>query len=150
MSEDELKEILSKLDNHEKRLSALEGIKEDLKKPREILQDNGFFDVDGEQLTLTKKIGEKTKEITQNIALLVLYGYKKQLKIDKVLGTEIRRNVATHQVPLENFGTYIKEIIPQQIIRQGKVGSVKTTYKLTPFGEAKAKSLSEQLGKDEG
>ena len=35
------------------------------------------------------------------------------------------------------------------IVKKGKVGSTKTTYKLTTFGEAKAKSLLKEILKNE-
>ena len=141
-----------RLENHEKRISELE---KNNSKPAVIeifspVKEEGFFDIEGDNLTLLKKTGEKSKDITQNIALLVLYGYKKHLNVDKVLGTEVRRNVAINKVRLENFGTYLGELIPSSILRQGKVGSVKVTYKLTPFGEAKAKELIEIIKKNEG
>ena len=58
-----------------------------------------------------------------------------------MLAKEIKRNVAENNIPINNFATYINEMSPSLIRRKGKLRSPKTTYKLTPYGEAKAREL---------
>ena len=43
------------------------------------------------------------------------------------------------------FGTWAKELSPQSVIKKGKRGSTKVAYKLTTFGEAKAKNLLKEI-----
>ena len=90
-----------------------------------------------------------TEEKTQNIALLTLLGYKEKLNKEKVLASEIRRNVAINKIPIENFGTYVNELIPHSILRIGKAKSKQIAYKLTNFGNAKAKELQKEIFKNE-
>lgn len=104
-----------------------------------------IFDIEDEKLTLTVSLGEKDGEKTQNISLLVLLGYKEKLRKEKVLASEIKRNVALNGVPIENFSTYLNKLIPRYMLRIGKPKSTKTEYKLTPFGEAQAKNLLKEL-----
>lgn len=110
------------------------------------------FDIEQDKLTVIRFIGKKTKEKIQNISLLALYGYKKEMGVDKVLSSEIKRNVAINKVPVENFGTYIKKIIPKCILGIGKKFSTKYQYKLTSYGEVKAKEILEETikGEDNG
>ncbi len=129
------------------RLKKLEELLQNKPMERKIIRD--IFDIDGESLTLLKSYGEKTKDKTQNIALLVLLGYKEKFEKEKISSADIKKNVVLHGVPLENFGTHLKKLIPQSIIRIGKRGSNKVEYKLTLFGEAKAKKLREDLLKDD-
>ena len=102
---------------------------------------DSFFDVDGDILTVLKVVGNNTKEKTQNMALLALLGYKEKLNKEKIMASEIKKNVAINKIPVENFATYVNELIPQSILRDGKIGSKHVTYKLTNFGYAKAKEL---------
>src|SRR3989344_2905275 len=99
---------------------------------------DSFFDVDGDILTVLKVVGNNTKEKTQNMALLTLLGYKEKLNKEKITASEIKKNVTINKIPVENFATYVNELIPQSILRDGKVGSKHVTYKLTNFGYAKA------------
>ena len=108
-----------------------------------------LFDIEGESLTVLNVIGDKIEEKAQNIALLTLLGYKEKLNTEKVLASEIRRNVAVNKIPVENFGTYINHLIPQSVIRIGKTRSNKVSYKLTAFGLAKAKELQKAIFKNE-
>ena len=110
---------------------------------------DALFDIEGELVTVLKVVGNNTEEKTQNIALLTLSGYKEKLNKEKVLASEIRRNVAINKIPVENFGTYVNELIPQSILRIGKAKSKQVTYKLTNFGSAKAKELRKEIFKDE-
>ena len=63
----------------------------------------------------------------------------------KLVKTLHKKEIDIHQIPLENFGTWVKELSPQSIIKKGKRGSTKITYKLTTFGEAKAKNLLKEI-----
>lgn len=134
--------IIKRFEAIEKRLENLE------EKPKEkiltkIKED--IWDIEGENLNLLKTKGEGIKEKTKNTALLVLLGYKNKLNKNKVLASDLRRSVAIHKIPLENFGTYLNELIPQSIIRTGKSGSTKAEYKLTSYGEALAQELLEEI-----
>ena len=108
-----------------------------------------LFDIEGESLTVLHGIGEKIEEKAQNTALLTLLGYKEKLNTEKVLASEIRRNVAVNKIPVENFATYINHLIPQFIIRIGKARSNKVSYKLTAFGLSKAKELQKAIFENE-
>ena len=92
-------------------------------------------------MTVVKITGEKERDKTQNIALLVLLGYKYLLSKEEVLSQEIRRNVAENNIPLNNFATHLGDVTPSLIRRKGKLRSPKTTYKLTTLGESKAREL---------
>ena len=138
-------EIRKKFEAIEKRISILEGSskKEDI-----ILQENSpdeiFEEHDG-KIVVTQITGETPKEKAKNIVLLSLLGYKQKLGELDVHASKLRENVAIHQIPLENFGTWVKELSPQSVIKKGKRGSTKITYKLTTFGEAKAKNLLKEM-----
>lgn len=105
----------------------------------------GLFDTENGTLTLLKVAGEDEAERTKKISLVVLWGYKCLFGDEKVLSTEIKRNVAENRIPVNNFATYLNEMIPSKIRRIGKPKSPKTTYKLTPFGEAEAKEIVKEL-----
>ncbi len=104
-----------------------------------------IFDFENEILTVVKVIGSNPKEKTQNISLLTLIGHKYFLANNEVAAQEIRRNVAENRIPLENFATYLNELVPSSIRRKGKPKSPKTTYRLTVFGEVNARELIKQL-----
>jgi len=106
-----------------------------------------IFDFENETLTLVKTISANPKEKTQNVSLLVLLGYKYCFDKNEVLSQEIRRNVGENGISLENFATYLNELIPSSVRRKGKPKSAKTTYRLLPYGESKAKELIKQLCK---
>jgi hypothetical protein len=137
-------EIRKRFEAIEKRLDALER----QPKKQEVTEtgsaNNVFEEQDG-KIIITQIIGETPKEKAKNIVLLSLLGYKQKLRELEVHASKLRENVAIHEIPLENFGTYIKELIPQSIIKKGKRGSTKITYKLTTFGEAKAKNLLREV-----
>jgi hypothetical protein len=162
MSE-EIKKIREVLKNHEKRIKSLEE-----KSPRPTIQKvaslkgrgveklaekvgtsaeklEGLFDTENGTLTLLKVAGEDETERTKKISLVVLLGYKYFFDDEKVLSTEIKRNVAENRIPVNNFATYLNEMIPSRVRRIGKPRSPKTTYKLTPFGEAEAKEIAKEL-----
>ncbi|MFH1376436.1 MAG: hypothetical protein ABIH25_02260 [Candidatus Woesearchaeota archaeon] len=138
-------EIRKKFEVIEKRISILEGSskKEDIilqeKSPDEIFEEH-----DG-KIVITKITGETPKEKAKNIVLLSLLGYKQKLGELDVHASKLRENVAIHQIPLENFGTWVKELSPRSVMKKGKRGSTKITYKLTTFGEAKAKNLLKEI-----
>lgn len=143
-------QINAKFEKIEKRLEKIEEVI--IKTPQKInetSQNEEVWNVEGENLNLLKTIGEGTREKTKNTALLVLLGYNKKLFKEKVLASDLRRSVAIHKIPLENFGTYLNELIPQSIIRSGKVGSTKAEYKLTHYGKALAEDLLKEISKDE-
>lgn len=50
-------------------------------------------------------------------------------------------------IPLQNFATYLNELVPSLVRRKGKPKSPKTTYRLLPYGESRAKELIKQLYK---
>lgn len=108
-----------------------------------------LFDIEGESLTVLKVIGKNVKEKTQNIVLLTLLGYKEKFNKEKILASEIKRNVGINKIPIENFGTYVNELIPQSILRIGRAKSKQVTYKLTNFGSAKARELQKEIFKNE-
>lgn len=160
----DMKKIKETLKDHEKRMRYLEGLIPSLK-AEEIRQAQGeidfkklaekinvnvdkireLFDIENNTLTLLKVSGEGDREKTQNISLAVLMGYKYLLNNEQILSIELRRNVAENGVPVDNFATYLNEIIPSLIRRKGKPKSPKTTYKLTTLGEARAKELLKKL-----
>lgn len=166
MGKNEFLEMMKRIENHEKRICDLEniskktgfkesteqkGVKEldKLMKKTKISKNqlDEIYDVENNQLTVVKIIGEDIKEKIKNTALLVLLGYKYLLNIDSVLSQEIRRSVAENNIPCDNFGTYINEMSPSLIRRKGKAKSPKTFYRLLPLGEARAKeTLSKTCG----
>jgi len=161
MSENNFSDIKSILKNHEERIQRIEEfikrIDEKISSTKIIKSSgisrlsqkigipeekiNELFDIEEDQLTIIKTIGEKDKEKTKNTTLLVLIGYKYLFNTEEVLAREIKRNVAENNIPLNNFATYINEMSPSLVRRKGKLRSPKTTYKLTPYGEAKAREL---------
>lgn len=163
--ENEITKIKKTLEEHEERIKLLESMIPELKseriKPVEGIGDfkklaqkinvdvekiQELFDIEDDTLTLLKKIeGANDREKTQKISLMVLLGYKYLLGKLKVLAIEVRRNVAENKIPVNNFATYLNEIIPSLIRRIGKPKSPKTTYKLTPLGEAEAKEMLKEL-----
>jgi len=104
-----------------------------------------LYDKEGDKLTLLKITGKDEREKTRKISLAVLLGYKYIFGNEEISATEIRRNVAENRVSLNNFATFLNEIIPSLIRRKGKPRSPKTTYKLTPLGEAEAKTALKKL-----
>ncbi|MDP2947368.1 MAG: hypothetical protein Q8N88_04595 [Nanoarchaeota archaeon] len=106
-----------------------------------------IFDFEGDVLTVVQIMGSNPKEKIQNVSLLSLLGYKYFFNSDAVSAQEIRRNVGENGIPLENFATYLNELVPSSIRRKGKLKSPKTTYRLTVFGEAKTKELIKRLAK---
>lgn len=143
-------EINSKFEEIEKRLEKIENVLFKGNKEDSILVKNEeIWDIEGENLNLLKTLGEGVREKTKNTALLVLLGYNKKLSRDKVLAKDLRRSVAIHKIPLENFGTYLNELIPQSIIRVGKTNSPKAEYKLTYYGKALAEDLLKEISKNE-
>lgn len=160
----ELKKIKEMLQEHEKRIKSLEDIftnskseeitplegRADIEKLAKKIGVNSekvreLFDIENNTLTLLKIVGKDDREKAQKISLAALLGYKYFLGNEKVLSKEIRRNVAENRVPVNNFATYLNEIIPSLIRRIGKSRSPKTTYKLTPLGEAEAKEILRKL-----
>jgi len=160
----ELKKIKEMLQGHEKRIKFLENIFTNLKSEEITLLEGRadieklakkigvnskkvreLFDIENNTLTLLKIVGKDDREKAQKISLAALLGYKYFLGNEKVLSKEIRRNVAENRVPVNNFATYLNEIIPSLIRRIGKSRSPKTTYKLTPLGEAEAKEILRKL-----
>jgi hypothetical protein len=165
MSE-EIKKIKEILENHETRIKSLENripspkseeiafveAKIDFEKlakkigvSTEKLKE--LFDMANNALTLLKVAGKDEVEKTKKISLVVLLGYKYFFGNEQVLSKEIRRNVAENRIPVNNFATYLNEMIPSLIRRIGKPKSPKTTYKLTPLGEAEAKEIIKELCK---
>lgn len=160
MNNEEISKLKLIIEDHEKRIKKIE----EIIKKFEITPDMGkkeivgikrlakkvgidgdklkeIFDIENKQLTVIKVIGEKEKDKTQNIALLVLLGYKYLFGKEEVLSQEIRRNVAENGIPLNNFATHLNEITPYLVRRKGKPRSPKTTYKLTIIGELRARKL---------
>lgn len=162
----EFLEIMRKVENHEKRIGELENIlkktnlkktvsQEEVKELDKLIKKTGInkskldevYDVESDQLTVVKTIGEDSKEKIKNIVLLVLLGYKYLLGIDNVLSQEIRRSVSENGLPCDNFGTYINEMSPSLIRRKGKMRSPRTLYRLLPLGETRAReTLSKTCG----
>jgi len=162
----EIEKIKKVLKNHEKRIKFLEeeksmkstvqgsapvegtGIEKlaekvgiDVEKLKEL------FDTENHTLTLLKATGKDEAEKTKRISLIVLLGYKYFFCNEKVLSKEIRRNVAENRIPINNFATYLNEMIPSLIRRIGKLKSPMTAYKLTPLGEAEAKEIIKEMCK---
>ena len=143
-------EINARFEVIEKRLDELER----QPKKQEInelgFMDKIFEEQDG-KIIVTQSMGETPKEKAKNIVLLSLFGYKQKFGELEVHASKLRENVAIHQIPLENFGTWVKELSPRFIMKKGKRGSTKVTYKLTTFGEAFTKNLLKEIldGKSE-
>lgn len=163
MSE-ELSEMKKKLMEHEKRIKALEDafsesrteeVREvqtgaNIKKLARKIEVSSerieeLFDFENNTLTLLKIAGKDDEEKTQKTSLAVLIGYKYFLGTKEISASEIKRNVAENRVSVNNFATYLNEIIPSLIRRKGKSRSPKTTYKLTPLGEAEARVVLKKL-----
>jgi hypothetical protein len=104
-----------------------------------------LFDIEDKTLTSLKVVGEGEREKTRAISLVVLLGYKYLFGNEQLLSSELKRNVAANRIPVNNFATYLNEIIPSLILRKGKTKSRKTTYKLTLLGEAEAKEILKKL-----
>jgi len=164
MSSDQIKRIRNLLKDHERRIRLLEskfesqegeqitpskdkrGV-EKLAKKIDVTSDKigELFDAENETLTLVKVVGADDCEKTCNTALVILLGYKYLLGVGEVLSQEIRRNVAENRIPLNNFATYLNEIIPSMIRRKGKRKSPKTTYRLTTLGEVEGREVLKKL-----
>jgi len=165
---EEIKAIKKKLEDHEKRISKIEGkiqkgVGEKITMPIGLDQGikrlakkagiteeqvRGIFDFEGEKLTLIKLPEGNEREITQNATLVILLGYKYCFTNEDILAIEIRRNLAENEVSLNNFATHLNKIIHSLIRRKGKQKSAKTNYKLTLPGEVKAKKIiNEMIGK---
>ena len=129
--------VTSKSGDGIKKLTKKTGVSEE--KIREI------FDFEDELLTVVQISGLNPKEKTQNISLLTLLGYKYFLDKNNVSAQEIRRNVGENGIPLENFATYLNELVPSSVRRKGKPRSPKTTYRLMIFGESEARRVLKQL-----
>jgi hypothetical protein len=161
---DELKKIKEILENHEKRITFFENIIPSLKgeevKPVKVKANverlaqkinvdrekiEQLFDISNNSLTLLKVTGDDEREKTKRISLVVLLGYKYFFGNEQVLSTELRRNVAENRVSINNFATYLNELIPSLIRRIGKPKSPKTIYKLTTLGEIEAKEIIKKL-----
>jgi hypothetical protein len=160
----QISEIMKILREHEARLSALEGSIIDTASRRGTTNESGtsidklakkiaistgklkeVFDIEDNQLTLLKTIGDDEKEKIQNTALIVLLVYKYLHGINELLAKEIRRNAAENSLPINNFATYINELSPSLIRRKGKAKSPRTSYRLVTLGEARAKELLRKL-----
>jgi len=162
----EIEKIKEALKNHEKRIKFLE----EEKSMRSAVQGSApvkrtgierlaekvgsdvekleeLFDTENHTLTLLRVTGKDEAEKTKRISLIVLLGYKYFFGNEKVLSREIRRNVAENRIPINNFATYLNEMIPSLIRRIGKLKSPTTTYKLTPLGEAEAKEIIKEMCK---
>jgi len=161
----EIEKMKKILEDHEKRIKLLEGTSEESKtseqipphqkeeilaKKANVSEENikKVYDLEENSLTLTKLAGADDREKTKNAALLVLLGYKYFYGKGEVLSQEIRRNVAEHKIPLNNFASYLKEITPSLIRIKGKVRSPKTTYRITTLGEANARDLLKRTCED--
>jgi len=138
---DKVWQKIFELENRHKKINA--------EKSDTIPYSENLFDIEGESLTVLNFIGDKIEEKAQNIALLTLLGYREKLNMEKVLASEIRRNVAINKIPIENFATFINHLIPQSVLRVGKARSNKVSYKLTAFGLAKAKELKKTIIENE-
>lgn len=163
MNENELRILKAMVAKHEERLSLLEkqlvqpkslnvvttyadswkNLSTKIGAPEEKIKE--VFHLEGEQLVVTKVEAKDDKEKTQNICLLALLGYKYLLLKDEVKTGELRRNVAENGVRLENFATYLGELIPSKIYRKGKPKSNQLSYKLVLSGEVYAKGLLKSL-----
>jgi hypothetical protein len=161
---DEIKKIKERLEGHEKRIKSLEDMlarskvgeatpiegKANIEKLAQKIgvatdKVKELYDIEGDKLTLLKVTGKDEREKTRKISLAVLLGYKHIFGNEELSATEIRRNIAENRVPLNNFATFLNEIIPSLIRRKGKPRSPKTTYKLTPAGEAEAREALKKL-----
>ena len=159
---DEIEEIRQILNKHENRIKALEAkyirkmpqvaeaeehslekLAEKVGTSTDKLQE--LLDIEDNALTLLRITGSDEGDRTKRISLVVLLSYRYVFGNDKVLSKEIRRNVAENRIPVNNFATYLNEMIPSLIRRIGKLKSPTTTYKLTPLGEAEAKTIVKEL-----
>lgn len=162
MTDKQFQKILGKLEDYGKRISELEnsGKTKKLEIPEKFEDEiqqltkkvniseekiKEIFDFENDTLTLVKIIGSNVKEKIQNATLLVLFGYKYRFNKVEVLSQEIRRNVSENGIPLENFATYLNNLVPSSVRRKGKSKSPKITYRLIPSGEFKAKELIKKL-----
>lgn len=162
----EIEKIKETLKNHEKRIKSLEeeksmrsttqgaapvkgtGIEKLAEKVgTDVEKLEELFDTENHTITLLRITGKDEAEKTKRISLIVLLGYKYFFGNEKVLSKEIRRNVAENRIPINNFATYLNEMIPSLVRRIGKLKSPTTTYKLTPLGEAEAKEIIKEMCK---
>jgi hypothetical protein len=159
---EKMSDIQRVLKDHENRILALEKALSKYSVKEVISEVNGFekfsiklnldlekirniYEIDESSLVVLRSCGEDDRERIKNITLIALLGYKYIFGEEKVLSKEIRRNVMENRIPVNNFSTYINELIPSQIRRIGKVKSSTTRYKLTPLGEAEAKGIIQKL-----
>jgi len=130
-------EIMKILEDHEKRIRELEKLYKSEEEPRihkmgeseegvkKLAKKTGVveekikevFDLEEDVLTLVKIIGEGDKEKTKNITLLTLLGYKYFSGRNELPSQEIKRNVVEHNIPVNNFATYLNEMIPSLLRR---------------------------------
>jgi hypothetical protein len=159
----EIKRIRQVLEDHEKRIRALEqnhpSSSPEVVSPKSeasidaLARKTGtdpdnirkLFEIKEDTLTLSKVVGKDQREQTRDISLLVLLGYKYFSNKEEVLAGEMRRNVAENGVPVDNFARYLNEMIPSLVHRKGKSKSHKITYKLSPLGEARAREALKKV-----
>ena len=158
--EKEINKIKKELRDHEERISKLEGELPEVLQVQEKIEGieklakkiniakekiGEIFDLKKEVLTVVKIIGKNDKEKIKNISLLVLLSYKYFFGRNEIFSQEIRRNVAENGIPLNNFASYLNEIIPSLIRRKGKFRSPKTTYSLTTLGKSRAREIIKKI-----
>jgi predicted transcriptional regulator len=130
------------------RLGTLEMVPKNNSPVNESAYDNIFEEQEGKIIVTRTISGKNIREKTKDAALLSLIGYKQKLKETEISASKLRESVATLKIPLENFATYINDLIPQSIMKKAK-GKKNVFYKLTTFGEAKAKTLLKEITENE-
>ncbi len=160
MNDEDITKLKLLLENHEKRIKRIEEFIEKfenssyvediellgMEKLSKKTGVNGeklkeIFDIENEQLTVVKITGDKERDKTQNITLLVLIGYNYLFGEEEVLSQEIRRNVGENGISLNNFAKHLNKMIPSLIRRKDKAKSPKNAYKLTALGKSKSLEL---------
>ncbi|PIU88860.1 hypothetical protein COS64_02215 [archaeon CG06_land_8_20_14_3_00_37_11] len=97
-----------------------------------------IFEFEGDNIMLLKIPGVDTKKQIQESTLLILLAFKYYIKKEEILSTEIKKILSEHGIPLNNFATHLKEIIPLFIRTIGKKKSTNISYRLTIPGEVRA------------
>jgi uncharacterized protein (TIGR02391 family) len=105
-----------------------------------------IFDKEEEdQLTVINFVGRTNKQKVQNIALLIILGYKWFFGQEEVPSQEIRRNISENKIPLNNVSLHLRELTPKFLRRIEDSRVARNSYRLTRIGVNKSKELIKEI-----